>query len=84
MNAPSAYKQEQLNDGDHASLSRGKSVGTSIVTEKVVLQMRNKKMFDLENEGQRDGAQFRNGEIWLQISKSVKDIKHFYASFLHF
>ena len=40
--------------------------------------MHNKKMFDLENKGQRNGVTSRNGSIRCQISTSIKVIlEHF-------
>ena len=48
--------------------------------------MHNKKMFDIEsNESQiSDEAQYLHGVILWQISKSMKNIKHFCTSFHNF
>ena len=48
-------KQEQLNCG--YLRVKANMLATSIVIAKFLLQMHNKKTFDLEHEGQGDGAQ---------------------------
>ena len=59
--------------------------GTFAVFAQFLMPMRNKKMFDRENEGQSDLAQYiRNGVIRWQISKSVKDITLSCARFPHY
>ena len=65
-------KQEQFHGGSRAS--RGKSAG-HIRCLRILLQaMHNKKMFELESEGQGLEFNIRNGSIRWQISISIKVI----------
>ena len=54
-------------------MSGGKSAGGHPPSAQFLLQMHNKKIFDLENVVQGHGNSICNDAIRLQISKSVKD-----------
>ena len=58
---------------------------TSTNIAQLLLQMPtpNKKMFDHENEGQRDGAQHPQWRHirWQILKKSIEDISHFVPAF---
>ena len=74
---PTLEKQEQLHSAGHAI--RGKSAGTHAACAFFYKQMHKKKMFDLENEGQRHGVQHSS---WCHSMAKINLCKSYTSTFL--
>ena len=82
-NSIDLMKQEQLHGGGRAS--RGKSARDIRGQSNFLQQMHNKKMFDLENEGQGHEVQGSQWSHSMQISISIQVILgHFSLAFTVF